>query len=520
SAIRISSMHATKKDSFTDDQSEIGKQDNVILNPNSTTCQDVDSPVRSYAIIESNSNELDQVIDVLRKFFPRTRIVEYNQSKNNLSNVTKPQKQTSIESTCNSPFSTLSKSSFDSDTNNDQVSLNLNARTFKGKLKDYLQRRYLQQLREHDSRKEAFTKSHSANVNSFDFSSSSTISKPIITSKSHSFDLSSVSMQANSSSIARSQSKRGLLQHYSTIDTDDTSNDTEQIKSNQHDEDDNESASFPQSYSEQQQTNNNCDQWRLPFQHFSEYESDIGISSFPNKISLPLTSYSASSDPGPYHSSWYNTPTSSSRFLFPQSQEQLAANAQGSIAQLSTLTQMLCDESSLFTPVSSRFKTEKHDSLNSKDSSSVLLCHICRQEFDSRQMYLAHYRTHLENSCQNDVSDILDFDCNYDQSSNSRNYSCKICSKHFSRSDMLNRHFRLHSGTRPYRCAICNTYFSRSDHLSTHLRTHTGEKPYTCPQCSYTACRRDMITRHIKTHTKQRSERKHATSTFASSNES
>jgi uncharacterized Zn-finger protein len=85
---------------------------------------------------------------------------------------------------------------------------------------------------------------------------------------------------------------------------------------------------------------------------------------------------------------------------------------------------------------------------------------------------------------------------------------------------MLNRHLRLHSGIRPYRCTMCNTQFSRSDHLSTHLRTHTGEKPYTCPQCSYTACRRDMITRHLKIHRRQRSERKNATSNFASTNDS
>lgn len=85
---------------------------------------------------------------------------------------------------------------------------------------------------------------------------------------------------------------------------------------------------------------------------------------------------------------------------------------------------------------------------------------------------------------------------------------------------MLNRHLRLHSGVRPYRCTMCNTHFSRSDHLSTHLRTHTGEKPYTCPECSYAACRRDMITRHLKVHLKQRPERKNATSSLGSSNES
>jgi hypothetical protein len=69
---------------------------------------------------------------------------------------------------------------------------------------------------------------------------------------------------------------------------------------------------------------------------------------------LPLTPYSASSDPGPFHSPWFNTPTSPFNFRFPQSQEQLAVNAQGSIAQLSSLTKMLCDEPSVFTPITPR----------------------------------------------------------------------------------------------------------------------------------------------------------------------
>lgn len=79
-------------------------------------------------------------------------------------------------------------------------------------------------------------------------------------------------------------------------------------------------------------------------------------------------------------------------------------------------------------------------------------------------------------------------------------HRCAVCRRTFSRSDMLERHARLHTGVRPYACRLCTQLFSRSDHLTTHLRTHTGEKPYSCPRCAYTASRRDMVTRHLRVH--------------------
>jgi len=51
-------------------------------------------------------------------------------------------------------------------------------------------------------------------------------------------------------------------------------------------------------------------------------------------------------------------------------------------------------------------------------------------------MYLAHYRTHLENSGEDDKLGIIDYtniDANCDRPGELRNYSCKICSKRFSR---------------------------------------------------------------------------------------
>jgi len=69
---------------------------------------------------------------------------------------------------------------------------------------------------------------------------------------------------------------------------------------------------------------------------------------------LLIPPYSATSDPGSFRSPWFNTPSSTFNFQFPQCQEQSNINAQGSIVQLSTLTKMLCDQPSVFTPITPR----------------------------------------------------------------------------------------------------------------------------------------------------------------------
>ena len=189
-----------------------------------------------------------------------------------------------------------------------------------------------------------------------------------------------------------SSSKRASLQRYRMVDIDDSSNP----------DDDHAEELSPEPSNKTNKTKLFPHPLPLlsPYHNLSEDHERKTFAS-PNRLSLPRTPYSATSDPGPYHSPWLNTPTSAFNFRFPHPQEPSTVHAQGTIAQLSTLTQMLCDEPSVFTPISPRYARKsfkcifntmfcfcrfKKEKSHPAEAPSILTCQICREEFDSHQL--------------------------------------------------------------------------------------------------------------------------------------
>ncbi|CAH1109623.1 unnamed protein product [Psylliodes chrysocephalus] len=151
---------------------------------------------------------------------------------------------------------------------------------------------------------------------------------------------------------------------------------------------------------------------------------------------------------------------------------------------------------------------EKNE-MTPKEKPREFWCDICTKQFTRNDLLLRHRIAHamkMENQkLEFDSSYQLDGDDDEDNYVGIKDlvYACNKCDSIFVQKDDLDTHLKSHFKEEyNVSCQICHKKFSKLAHLNRHLRsTHFIEKQYKCEVCEKSYHRQEQLRNHMNGHT-------------------
>merc|ERR1711899_82047 len=131
-------------------------------------------------------------------------------------------------------------------------------------------------------------------------------------------------------------------------------------------------------------------------------------------------------------------------------------------------------------------------------------CNMCSKKFSRADILRKHMKTHVNTSCTvcgqifNDKVALAKHQV--EVHTLDRVFQCSQCEKGFKEMRTLRLHLKIHNAEYPEQCGVCQKVFRTKWQLKQHQMDHGGERPYPCPECSFTCKTKQQLNEHRRKH--------------------
>lgn len=148
-------------------------------------------------------------------------------------------------------------------------------------------------------------------------------------------------------------------------------------------------------------------------------------------------------------------------------------------------------------------------------SSSVAVCKICADSFDTDEKLMDHWNECHADMTEAEMSDPTKFVCqvcgekiyrqfqdvHMQQHCSTKKHNCEVCNRSFNTIKLLDLHKRIHIDDKPITCTVCKEPFIDVETLREHMQNHSNERPYVCNYCGKRFTRPHEKVKHERIHT-------------------